>query len=448
MDCLFSRITNIHPHPNADKLDLGLVNNWPVVVPKGSFIENEIGLFICPDAKLPNNKVWAEPFLNYTGKENRVRTVKLRGEYSNGIFVKLKDLASEYSIHDEDLILDIKPEQVAIDLGIGHYSPPLPNDLAVAFPNLPLNLTKTDEENWENIPEHQLLLGQKALVTRKMDGCSATYILTAGGEFYCCGRRFTYKNDCFNRYTKVGHEIVRPALEKWVKKYNETIIVRGEEGEFGVVEELLNKNPDGIMAMVIDSYNYERFIEVCGTKFKDLILNRNGRIVFRPDSGDIIKVSQRVLELLGQYFGYTVNNKGFKVLPDQVRALWGDGINISDMDRILEESAKNGWSSENWAFGMGGGLLQKINRDTCRFAFKCSAQKYDDKWHDVQKRPLDMSKASKKGRLSLILNEINKYQTIQETSERDILDLVFENGKLIREQTFSEIREIVRKNWV
>lgn len=127
MDCLFSRITNIHPHPNADKLDLGLVNNWPVVVPKGSFIENEIGLFICPDAKLPNNKVWAEPFLNYTGKENRVRTVKLRGEYSNGIFVKLKDLASEYSIHDEDLILDIKPEQVAIDLGIGHYSPPLPN---------------------------------------------------------------------------------------------------------------------------------------------------------------------------------------------------------------------------------------------------------------------------------------------------------------------------------
>lgn len=223
---------------------------------------------------------------------------------------------------------------------------------------------------------------------------------------------------------------------------------RGEEGEFGVVEELLNKNPDGIMAMVIDSYNYERFIEVCGTKFKDLILNRNGRIVFRPDSGDIIKVSQRVLELLGQYFGYTVNNKGFKVLPDQVRALWGDGINISDMDRILEESAKNGWSSENWAFGMGGGLLQKINRDTCRFAFKCSAQKYDDKWHDVQKRPLDMSKASKKGRLSLILNEINKYQTIQETSERDILDLVFENGKLIREQTFSEIREIVRRNWV
>lgn len=111
MDCLFSRITNIHPHPNADKLDLGLVNNWPVVVPKGSFIENEIGLFICPDAKLPNNKVWAEPFLNYTGKENRVRTVKLRGEYSNGIFVKLKDLASEYSIHDEDLMLDIKPSK-------------------------------------------------------------------------------------------------------------------------------------------------------------------------------------------------------------------------------------------------------------------------------------------------------------------------------------------------
>lgn len=124
-------------------------------------------------------------------------------------------------------------------------APPLPNDLAVAFPNLPLNLTKTDEENWENIPEHQLLLGQKALVTRKMDGCSATYILTAGGEFYCCGRRFTYKNDCFNRYTKVGHEIVRPALEKWVKKYNETIIVRGEITGHGVNGNKVNKDSKG-----------------------------------------------------------------------------------------------------------------------------------------------------------------------------------------------------------
>ena len=93
---------------------------------------------------------------------------------------------------------------------------------------------------------------------------------------------------------------------------------RGEEGEFDVVEELLDKNPDGIMG-----------------------------IVFRPDSGDIIKVSQRVLELLGQYFGYNVNNKGYKVLPDQIRALWGDGINIDDMDHILEESAKNGWAAEN-----------------------------------------------------------------------------------------------------
>lgn len=214
MDCLFSKIINIHPHPNADKLDLGLVNNWPVIVPKGRFIENEIGLFICPDAKLPNHKVWAKPFLNYTGKENRVRTVKLRGEYSNGIFVKLEDLVSEYSIYDENLMLDIKPEQVAIDLGIGHYSPPLPNDLAVAFPDLPFNLAKTDEENWENIPEYQLLLGQKALVTRKMDGCSATYILTADGEFYCCGRRFTYENGKLIR-EQTFSEIRKIVRENW-----------------------------------------------------------------------------------------------------------------------------------------------------------------------------------------------------------------------------------------
>lgn len=78
-----------------------------------------------------------------------------------------------------------------------------------------------------------------------MDGCSATYILTADGEFYCCGRRFTYKNDCFNRYTKVGHKIVRPALEKWVKKYNETIIVRGEITGHGADGNKVNKDSKG-----------------------------------------------------------------------------------------------------------------------------------------------------------------------------------------------------------
>lgn len=219
---------------------------------------------------------------------------------------------------------------------------------------------------------------------------------------------------------------------------------RGENGEFDVVKSLLDRNPSGILSIVIDSYNYERFIQTCGTRFKDQIMNRDGRIVFRPDSGDYRVVSQRVINLLGEHFGYTVNSKGYKVLPTQVRALWGDGITQEGIKEILELTEQNGWSAENWVFGMGGGLLQKLNRDTQRFAFKCSAQKYGDKWHDVWKKPLDMTKASKRGRLALVIRD-GKHVTINEHELRDgesnLLELVFENGKLLREQSFSEIRK-------
>lgn len=232
---------------------------------------------------------------------------------------------------------------------------------------------------------------------------------------------------------------------------------RGEAGEFDVVESLLAKNPDGFLATVIDSYDYRRYIEVLGTKYKEQILNRNGRIVFRPDSGEPVSTSLDVIELLGKYFGYTVNGKGYKVLPNQVRCLWGDGITEEGIDAILKNSAEHGWSAENWVFGCGGGLLQKINRDTCRFAFKCSSQKYDGEWHDVWKKPIDMSKASKRGRLALVwedgpnlTRDGGRYQTIREeellNNFENLLELVFENGELKREQKFSDIREIVSEN--
>lgn len=219
---------------------------------------------------------------------------------------------------------------------------------------------------------------------------------------------------------------------------------RGEEGEWEVVEHLLDTNGEGILAMVIDSFDYRRFIETMGTKYKDRVMSRNGRIVFRPDSGDPKKVSLDVIELLGKHFGSTVNEKGYKVLPLQVRCLWGDGITDAGIDDILRISAEHGWSSENWIFGMGGGLLQKINRDTQRSAFKCCAQKYDNVWHDVYKKPIDLSKASKRGRLALVLRD-GQYSTIREEElqegEKDLLEVVFENGELLREQTFTEVRK-------
>lgn len=222
---------------------------------------------------------------------------------------------------------------------------------------------------------------------------------------------------------------------------------RGEEGEFDIVRHLYDTlPPENIVSIVIDSYDYKRFLRTLGTEFKDTIMGRPGRTVFRPDSGDIVETSQECLRILGECFadGVEVNAKGYKILPDKVRVLWGDGIDIDGIDTILKASAENGWAAENWVFGMGGGLLQKVNRDTCRNAFKCSATYYDGAWHDVQKRPLDASKASKAGRLVLCLDEDTSCSTIttkryEDATTPDLLHTVFENGVCTRPQHFDAI---------
>lgn len=218
---------------------------------------------------------------------------------------------------------------------------------------------------------------------------------------------------------------------------------RGEAGEFDVVDHLYNEFDTGVLSTVIDSYNYENYITVLGTRFKDRVLNRNGRTVFRPDSGDPVCVTLRCLELLGEYFGFIVNDKGFKVLNDKVRVLWGDGIDYYGIRDVLFAMFNNGWSAENIIFGMGGGLHQRVNRDTQRTCFKCSAQMFDDVWHDVYKKPKDLSKASKRGRLALI-KEGDRFITIREEElgdRKNYLQLVFENGRMIKEYTFNEVRE-------
>jgi nicotinamide phosphoribosyltransferase len=104
-----------------------------------------------------------------------------------------------------------------------------------------------------------------------------------------------------------------------------------------------------------------------------------------------------------------------------------------------------GLSADNVAFGMGGALLQKVNRDTMRFAMKANAVKVNGEWRDVYKDPVtDREKRSKKGRLAVIECEPGNYQTIPEAelgSQKNILETVYRNGKLIREFSFDEVRE-------
>lgn len=220
----------------------------------------------------------------------------------------------------------------------------------------------------------------------------------------------------------------------------------GEAGETELFKHILDQCPKGILSVVIDSYNYKNFISGIANSFKDQILARDGKVVFRPDSGDPVSTSLDVFNRLAEVFGYTINSKGYKVLNPKVGMLWGDGIDYIGIGDILENFKRNKISTENIVFGCGAGLLQRINRDTMRCAFKCSAQQRNNVWYDICKNPLDYTKASKKGKLQ-VYNFKGNYETqkvdnLINDSYEEMLQPVFKNGEILKTYTFDEVRKL------
>jgi nicotinamide phosphoribosyltransferase len=221
---------------------------------------------------------------------------------------------------------------------------------------------------------------------------------------------------------------------------------RGEAGELDVIRHLLNTTPDGILSIVIDSYDYRRFIQYVGETVRedaDRFLQRSpaNRIVFRPDSGDPVSTSLEVIELVEKYFGSFINGKGYRQLNSQAGVLWGDGIQYEGIRNILFNLSNNGYSAANMVFGMGGGLHTSCTRDTQNNAFKCSAQYYGGEYHDVQKKPLDPTKISKTGRFSLVKDPNGKFRTVcKNFRQEDFLKPVFRNGEILREYTWDEVK--------
>lgn len=200
-----------------------------------------------------------------------------------------------------------------------------------------------------------------------------------------------------------------------------------------------------VMAVVSDSYDLWNAIDnIWGGKLKEQVEKMGGTLVIRPDSGDPIKVEREALQRLAVKFGTTTNRKGYKVLPDCVRLIQGDGINPTSIANIIEAVTEAGFSTENITFGMGGGLLQQVNRDTLDFAMKTSAAEVGGEWRDVYKDPItSVAKRSKKGRLALVKNG-NGFTTIREDEleqQQNLLQDVFLDGKILVEQNLTQIRE-------
>jgi nicotinamide phosphoribosyltransferase len=222
-----------------------------------------------------------------------------------------------------------------------------------------------------------------------------------------------------------------------------TITSWGREHEADAYENMLTQFPDGLVACVSDSYNiFDACSSLWGDKLKEKVLGRNGTLVVRPDSGDPPTVVGQVLDALGEKFGYTTNAKGFKVLPPQVRVIQGDGIDYTMTRQILEVMSLKGWGADNIAFGMGGALLQKLDRDTQKCAFKCAEVVVNGESRKVSKDPVtDPGKRSKAGRMKLVKTERGGFTTVDaDLQVEDQLVEVFRNGEVLKTYTFDEVR--------
>ena len=228
---------------------------------------------------------------------------------------------------------------------------------------------------------------------------------------------------------------------------------------FGIEKEkeyfvnMLQTYKTGIVSIVSDTYDVYNFIETMSTEYRDLILGRDGVTVFRPDSGDPVEVNSKLIDMLWDIFGGTYTEDGYKVLVPQVMLIQGDGIDRAMLNKLMKMLISKRYSVDNLTFGSGGGLLQKFDRDTCQFAIKASygTRLIDGKLHkfEIKKDPVTShGKKSKGGRLKLH-KAGHAFTTISSTdtpepmfiSYCDELEIVFENGEIVREQSFDDVRK-------
>lgn len=235
-----------------------------------------------------------------------------------------------------------------------------------------------------------------------------------------------------------------------------------ENDDLPAIRNMLDVYQSGTVSIVFDSYDLWRAIEeyACGL-LKDQIMARDGKVVIRPDSGDppliicgnpsadTLPEQMGVLRLLDRGFGSDFNDLGFREICEKVGTIYGDAIFYERAVNILSKMAGMGYASNNIVFGSGGLLLNQWSRDTLKMAIKATYCEVGGESRAIEKDPVtDHGKRSKKGLLRVEREETElgiTYRTYDQQTEveesRGVLETVFIDGQLIREQTLTEVRE-------
>lgn len=200
-----------------------------------------------------------------------------------------------------------------------------------------------------------------------------------------------------------------------------------------------------IVSIVIDGRDTIRAATKLCTEFKDQIIASGAKVVFRPDSGDMMEIVPRILQLQDLAFGHTFTSKNYKKI-NNVGVIQGDGVNRLNALSLIGKIMAMGYSANNVVFGSGGSLLQDMTRDTFKFAMKVSARLTKDGWIDVVKDPItDPEKKSLAGRLDIfrskVTGEIMVLPFDTKSNEFESITLLYYHmGKVYNIPTIEEIR--------
>lgn len=248
MDASFETIKEIRPaytHPGVglepelmERVEIAIVaNGWQVIVQKGAHKPGDEVFYIRPDARITNRATWAsEETRRYLGAGGRVKTIMIWGNVSEGMILPASALPADVKEHTDDL---------CEYLGIDHWEPPIPQDMSILICCLPDGIDKSDEEDFQNLSDEDLHLGEDVLVTRKMDGTSCTVYYNPKTDYLAvCSRTMQLKLDCVNNFTAATAPLL-PIVKELALHYGETVALRGEVCGAGIQNNKVNKDSTG-----------------------------------------------------------------------------------------------------------------------------------------------------------------------------------------------------------
>lgn len=236
----------------------------------------------------------------------------------------------------------------------------------------------------------------------------------------------------------------------------------GQESEIETFKRLITETyPSGIVSIVSDTWDFWKVMTEYLPALKGDIIDRDGKVVIRPDSGDPVDIicgthqphhadfgnrsspeEKGAIEVLWDTFGGTTNKKGFKELDSHIGLIYGDSITLDRADQICERLAGKGFASTNVVLGIGSYTYEYVTRDTYGFAMKATSGVVNGEERHIFKNPKTDSgiKKSAKGFLSVANGKLKDMVSREEMEKSDLIE-VYRDGELLIDVTLNEIRE-------